>query len=158
MKDTYHAGERAVQALFGEREEAEATGRIIRNCIPSGAITFVSHQKIGVMSWKSPEGSCWAIVISGAPGFAMSDPSGKTLLIEKASVMPHPISAWLRLGDHLGFLFVELGTRRRLRVNGRFIEDSGPHLKLRVDEAYPNCPKYIQKRNPVVSMANPPPR
>ena len=52
------------------------------------------------------------------------------------------------VGDHMGVLFLELPTRRRLRVNG--VLSTEPHNKvvLSVAEAYPNCPKYIQRWQP----------
>lgn len=57
-------------------------------------------------------------------------------------------------------LLIELDTRRRLRVNGR-VERRGEHLRLHVEQAYPNCPKYIQRRHAAtleaVEGALPPP-
>jgi len=44
-----------------------------------------------------------------------------------------------------GLLFIELLTRRRFRVNGHIIADAG-RWRIQIDQAYPNCPKYIQRR------------
>jgi len=52
----------------------------------------------------------------------------------------------LRAGDQVGLLAVELATRRRLRVNGTLEKVDQDGLVLAVREAYPNCPKYIQRR------------
>ena len=48
--------------------------------------------------------------------------------------------------DRLGVLFIELTTRRRLRVNGTVARVGGGRLAVAVAEAYPACPKYIQRR------------
>lgn len=47
---------------------------------------------------------------------------------------------------------VELGTRRRNRMNGRIIEvasgqhDTSDNFLIKVDQSFGNCPKYIQTR------------
>jgi hypothetical protein len=46
-----------------------------------------------------------------------------------------------------GALFIELATRRRLRVNGRITAASAEALVIAVEESFPNCPKFIQKRS-----------
>lgn len=48
----------------------------------------------------------------------------------------------------MGGLAIDLATRRRLRINGHVVENEGGRITLAVDEAYPNCPKYIQRRFP----------
>jgi hypothetical protein len=47
----------------------------------------------------------------------------------------------------IGMLFIELGGRRRYRVNGRLIDKQASGIEVRIIEAYSNCPKYIQRRN-----------
>src|SRR5262245_8801280 len=64
-----------------------------------------------------------------------------------------PILHQIAPGDHVGLLFIELATRRRLRVNGIVGKRLGDALWIRVAEAYPNCPKYIQRRE-LVSAAD----
>jgi predicted pyridoxine 5'-phosphate oxidase superfamily flavin-nucleotide-binding protein len=43
-------------------------------------------------------------------------------------------------------LAIELASRRRLRINGTIAHESDALLQLQVKESYPNCPKYIQRR------------
>jgi hypothetical protein len=43
-------------------------------------------------------------------------------------------------------LFIELGSRRRYRVNGTVRHLNGRGIEVAIREAYPNCPKYIQRR------------
>ena len=41
---------------------------------------------------------------------------------------------------------VEFATRRRVRVNGTLIQAGGGRLVIEVEQAYGNCPQYIQQR------------
>ena len=46
----------------------------------------------------------------------------------------------------VGMIAIELGTRRRIRINGEIMRPADNALQLSVREAYPNCPKYITRR------------
>lgn len=48
-------------------------------------------------------------------------------------------------------LFLEFATRRRLRVNGVVAHINADSFQVSVQEAFPNCPKYIQKRTASVA-------
>ncbi len=63
------------------------------------------------------------------------------------------ILAELRCGHSVGLLLIELATRRRLRINGVLtgIDLAGFHLA--VEESFPACPKYIQRRQPELGGA-----
>lgn len=50
----------------------------------------------------------------------------------------------LEVGQQLGFLGLEMHTRRRNRTNGTVLESDGRHLLVHVDQSFGNCPKYIQ--------------
>jgi len=41
---------------------------------------------------------------------------------------------------------IELGSRRRIRINGEISRPAENTRQLIVREAYPNCPKYITRR------------
>jgi len=153
MSDPFHSGERQVQERTGERDRAVLNGRLIASTIPQGARTFLTQQNYCVLGWASPNGEIWASLLTAREGFASTDAAGATLALDfsLASGVAHavpPLSA-LREGDHLGLLFIELATRRRLRVNGRVTELASSGFRLSVSEAYPNCPKYIQRREAV---------
>ena len=51
---------------------------------------------------------------------------------------------------------IELGSRRRLRVNGRAKKVSAKRYIIDVERAYPNCPKYIQRRDWKISTGEAP--
>lgn len=47
-----------------------------------------------------------------------------------------------------------MGSRRRYRVNGHVKGVDANSVVIQVSEAYPNCPKYIQRRHVVVESAH----
>ncbi|MEL6538794.1 MAG: pyridoxamine 5'-phosphate oxidase family protein, partial [Bacteroidota bacterium] len=60
--------------------------------------------------------------------------------------LPQPVLE-AEAGFEIGLLFLELSTRRRFRASGTVIRQQD-RLHIRLAEAYPNCPKYIQRRLP----------
>ena len=55
----------------------------------------------------------------------------------------------LPAGQPVGLIAIEFATRRRLRVNGTLLKAGPDGLEIEVDQAYGNCPKYIQQRTVV---------
>lgn len=150
MHDPFHPGERAIQAEAGVRDLALLNGRAIADQIPAAALPFVSRQNSCVLGACAPGGDLWASVLVGPPGFARAGADRRTLdlqLHDGLGVLHRiPPFAGMRDGDHLGALFIELATRRRLRVNGRLVRFSHEAVSLRIDQAHALCPKYIQRR------------
>ncbi|MBK9165868.1 MAG: pyridoxamine 5'-phosphate oxidase family protein [Bryobacterales bacterium] len=151
MAEIFHSGEREIQERTGERDRAILNGRVIGGSIPAGARPFPGRQQSCVLGWVSPEGDVWSCFVTGPSGFAAADEAGTSLSIDLGgedtiSGSIPPLDG-VRAGDHLGVLFVEFATRRRLRVNGKAAEVSRSRLRIDVAEAFPNCPKYIQRRN-----------
>lgn len=159
MADPFHSGEREIQERTGERELALKHGRMIAKAIPSNAHSFLTQQHYCALGWVSPIGDIWASFITGHPGFAVSNDTGSILSFDlddaSARAADIPPFCGLRLNDKLGVLFIELATRRRLRVNGCVSELSISGLRLAVAEAFPNCPKYIHRRDAVPRSAVP---
>jgi predicted pyridoxine 5'-phosphate oxidase superfamily flavin-nucleotide-binding protein len=150
MMETFHAGEVAVQALAGERDQAELNGRIIADTIPQGAVRFVEQQQMVVLGTVASDETVWASVLAGRSQFAKTDETRRHLFVsvdpETDVSASHPAFDALGPGAPIGTLFIELATRRRLRANGRIAAFDGRSLAVEIDEAYPNCPKYIQRR------------
>lgn len=157
MSDPFHPGEREVQERAGERDRALRHGQLIGRSIPPGAISFLTQQQYCVLGWVASGGDIWASFLTGRQGFASSDEAGATLLLDLDGTVGLPASGGMRDGDGLGVLFIDLATRRRLRVNGRITGLSGERLLLSVAEAFPNCPKYIQRREVALHPAAPNP-
>jgi len=151
MTEPFHVGEIAIQERTGERAIAILNGRLIGDRIPERAADFVDQQHYCVLSWEAAGSDLWAMLLTGTPGFASVLEAGTMLQLRLGSPT-HPNAASDQLatlseGDPLGTLFIDLSSRRRLRVNGRVSSLSNEHLHLMVEEAFPNCPKYIQRRH-----------
>ncbi len=142
----FHSGELAIQHTVGVREVAAANSKLIWPSIPDRVTPFVTAQSYCVVGGTSAGGDIWAEFVVGTAGFATVGRDGTmlTLPLGPGGMLERQID--LRPGRHMGALFIDLATRKRLRVNGRIAATSGQELNLSVDQAYPNCPKYIQAR------------
>ena len=147
--DPYHEGEKAVQNRAGEQAVAERNGRAINTEIMPGALKFISQQAMVVLGSVDLQGRLWASIVTGEPGFAHAPDQSTVLFNLEHAGSHHDDPLWNNLVDdpRIGALFIELSSRRRLRVNGRVEPLASDQLRLQVDEAYPNCPKYIQRRH-----------
>lgn len=146
MAEPFHSGEIAVQARAGERSEAVLNGRVISHVIPAPARSFVGQQSQLAIGWLDRNGKPWASFVVGERGFAASDAYGSVLTIQLPRGSASFPGADVHPGDKVGLLFIELSSRRRLRVNGAIQEASAQVLHVAVEQAFPNCPKYIQRR------------
>lgn len=143
----FHDGERAVQERAGESDGAERNARMVADEIPAGAMSFPEEQRIAVLTTVDAAGNVWASLAAGEPGFVrVADP--RHIEID-TSIRPvasaDPFWSGIYPGAPVGMLFLEPETRRRLRVNGRVVRGH-PHVTVEVEEAYPNCRKYVQSR------------
>ncbi len=145
----FHEGELAVQRRAHVAEPAERNSAMIRDVIPRGAIAFLREQRMAVVGSGSEDGSVWASVIFGPAGFVDAAEDGRSLTIGiPKEVREAGDPAWesLRTGGRVGLLAIDLSNRRRLRVNGSGSWVNAGKLRLSVEEAFGNCPKYIQRR------------
>ncbi len=148
-QDPFHEGERAVHARAGEVHTALLNARMISPSIMQGAIPFIARQPWVIMGGEDAAHRLWCSALIGKEGFAQAEPdgSGVTLDLDRAPAHPgNPLLAAHPEGRPTGALFIELATRRRLRVNGRIAAAGPRRLRLAVEESFPNCSKFIQKR------------
>lgn len=154
MENPYHDGELKIQKLTGEEETAKRNGTIIQNEILGGAINFVSQQSFAVFATISDGGVHWASFVSGKKGF-ISAPDCRTVELDIATATENekdPLWTNLQPGKQIGILLIELETRRRLKINGRIESISNKRATIRVDQSFPLCPKYIQRRKIAASQ------
>jgi len=156
-EDPFHAGERAIQTQTGERSRALALAGNMARAVPERAQRFLAQQAFCLIGARDRTGDLWAVFLAGAPGFAGCNPEGRRLsldLVDPGHVLSAiPPLADLAAGQHLGALFVDLATRRRLRINGEVEALTSGRLTVSVARAYPLCPKYIQRRPPLASAS-----
>ena len=145
----YHEGELLVQERTGQEVQAEQSGGVISERIIPGAIPFISQQQMVVLGSVDADQNVWASVLFGRPGF-ISAADDRTIdfdLSEAGHDEHDPLWGNIAGDPRIGMLAIELATRRRLRVNGNLRRADDETLRLEVIEAYPNCPKYIQRRH-----------
>jgi uncharacterized protein len=152
----FHEGEIAVQERAGERDIARRHGAIIASRIAPGALTFLAQQRLVAVSAAGDEGHLWTAVWCGEPGFVRSaDGQRVSILRSLIAVTPDdPVLGRLANGRALGILAIELASRRRLRINGTVERLSADEIIVRVRESVPNCPKYIQRRQPHEALSD----
>lgn len=151
MAEVYHSGEREIQNLIGELPIADRNGSVITDTIVKGAINFIEKQPMAIVSSKNNEGELWASLLIGTFGFTKV-PNPNTIIFEKNSITSNSVDIFytnIQQHNQIGTLFIELDSRRRFRINGAcHLKDS--EIVVKINEAYPNCPKYIQRR--IVSL------
>lgn len=144
MTSPFHDGEREMQRRFGVRREAETVGRIIQSRLPAGAGRFLARQRLAVAATVEADGGVWASLLCGPRGF-ISAVDDQLLHLAAAPADGDPFVANLATRPELGLLVFDPTTRQRMRFNGRGLIEA-ESLFLAIEQAYGNCPKYIQLR------------
>lgn len=151
MENVFHAGELEIQKRTGEAGLAERNKKMFNSFIVPGAVNFVEKQAMTIVGSRNQKNELWASILIGNFGF-VKVPGPATILFDTDKLVSNPSDIFYSniIHDHqIGSLFIELDTRKRLRVNGSCcIKDS--IIEFNIEHAYPNCPKYIQRR--VISM------
>jgi uncharacterized protein len=144
----YHEGEQRVQRRMAEEAIAERNGVVIGPEVHPGAGRFLAQQSLAVVSWLDGAGRVRLLPWFGEPGFLSSD-DGRLVAVDPERLrtpLDPEMAVLAQAGVQVGVVVIDLGTRRRLRLNGRLRETS-EGCAITVEESYPNCPKYIQRRH-----------
>jgi ferredoxin-NADP reductase/predicted pyridoxine 5'-phosphate oxidase superfamily flavin-nucleotide-binding protein len=142
----FHRGEQTVQQRLGVREQMERFGsRVIRDYMPDQHREFYRLLPFIFVGHADKGGWPWASILFNQPGFITSS-DAKTLDINALPVTGDPLADALHPGTRLGLLGIELPTRRRNRLAGHIAERADDGIRLTVDQAFGNCPQYIQTR------------
>ncbi len=163
----YHRGEIAVQERSGLLRRAASAERAIGSSVPEVAAEFLARQPFVVLGGTDERGRIWATQLTGEPGF-LGVPEPDVLTVDALPPPDDPLAGLLsgagRTGGgggegggageqaggapaRIGMIDIEPATRRRMRMNGRAVRD-GDGLRVHLDQALANCPKYIQERHP----------
>lgn len=152
----FHEGELEIQERAGQQADAESNSAMIADKLYPGTLNFIRQQQMAVLSTRDTEGHRWASIVFGSKGFL--EPNGRESLhiaVPAAKRDPgDPLWQNLQSDPRLGVLVIELATRRRLRINGEARVTSS-EIVMNVTETFPNCPKYITKRELQVEFAEP---
>jgi predicted pyridoxine 5'-phosphate oxidase superfamily flavin-nucleotide-binding protein len=152
-QQTFHEGERAVQARVGAgvlEKLAEIGPRVIRDVMPDQHRQFFEQLPFVLVGSVDAQGQPWASVLAAAPGFIRS-PDAHTLELKVQPLAGDPFQGSLQDGASIALLGIEPHTRRRNRMNGKVqcVTDAG--FVVHVEQSFGNCPKYIQAREPAYS-------
>lgn len=143
----FHAGEQAMQTRLGKRDAMESIGlRLIRPFMPDQHRDFYRQLPFMLVGSVDAQGSPWASIVAGRPGFVES-PDSRSLRIGQSIPSWDPLAANIGVGAPLGLLGIEVPTRRRNRVNVRVTSSDSAGMTLGVDQSFGNCPQYIQTRD-----------
>lgn len=144
----YHEGELAVQQLANESEMARMNGAVVSNKILGGALRFIEQQSMAVIGSVSENGSVWSSVLFGPPGFVrpLNDHTIEIDLSQSPSAQDDPLWNNLTTKPSVGIIIIDLSSRRRIRINGQAKKIASHRYIIDVECSYPNCPKYIQRR------------
>lgn len=145
MHYEFHPGELEIQRRAGVRESAQRLSGSIHAVVPQSARAFLEDRRFVVLSTADTNNRPWASVLSGMLGFAHALDE-RTIRIEATPAAGDPLAMNLKTSSFVGLLAPDLSTRRRLRINGRLETSADGAILIHVDQAYANCPKYIQRR------------
>jgi len=148
MMSPFHEGELEVQSLAGESQMAKRNGVLIADRIIGGARSLLQQQSMVVFASQDRGNNLWSSIVFGRPGFMRSE-DGYAVDFDLSNVAlqeKDPLWANIEVNSSAGMLAIDLATRRRIRINGLLSRPRENSLRLSVQEAYPNCPKYITRR------------
>jgi predicted pyridoxine 5'-phosphate oxidase superfamily flavin-nucleotide-binding protein len=141
----WHPGEIALQARYGVDSRMDEIGRrVVRDHLIDQHREFYPLLPMVVLGAVDPGGDVWATLRAGLPGFLQA-PDSERLSVELEREFTDPAETGMDDGASLALLGIDLGTRRRNRLNGTLHRHTGG-FDLSVQQSFGNCPKYIQLR------------
>jgi uncharacterized protein len=141
----YHQGELAVQQRAGVRAEARRLVRMIDPAdLSGGVIAFLRERTLAVLTARDRAGTLWVTPLTGPAGF-LEVTSPRTLNIATTPAEGGPLSG-LPSGQSVGLVTIDLAKRRRHRINGQLTIAGRTGLTVDVEQAFGNCPQFIQQR------------
>jgi predicted pyridoxine 5'-phosphate oxidase superfamily flavin-nucleotide-binding protein len=148
----YHEGMRALQDRFGTRRLADRLEQVTyHETFSDGDRRFIEGASMFFLATVDAEGHPDVSYKGGIPGFvrvvdertlafASYDGNGQFRSLGNISVNPH-----------VSLLFIDFEHPNRMRITGRaelqeaVDGDSDALVVVRVDEIWPNCPRYIHR-------------
>jgi predicted pyridoxine 5'-phosphate oxidase superfamily flavin-nucleotide-binding protein len=136
----FHADELAAQVLAGGG--AKRPG--IRDFMPEqhraffAALPYIFVATLDVNGWPV------ATLLESDPGFVEA-PDPVTLRFHTRPAVDDPAAATINVGQEIGILGIDLGTRRRNRANG-VVSQMDSAFTVAIRQSFGNCPQYIQRR------------
>lgn len=150
----YHQGELALHKRYGRLEEQTSIARHVHSpTLDAHQQGFLTEREYVVIGSIDAAGRPWASMLFGDPGF-INSPNVETIIVGAQPLPSDRLLGNLAAGSPMSVVAIDLSTRRRIRSNVTLTSASERGLELHVDQAYGNCPKYIQTREVVDAPAN----
>jgi hypothetical protein len=141
----FHRGELAVQRRADVQvQAARLAAMVARGQLRTGMAAFISAATFAAICARDKTGRLWISPIFERPGF-LSVTSPTTLQVSVSVPDSEPLCG-LPEGQPVGVIIMDLMARRRVRINGVLGVAGVDQLTIDVDQAYSNCPQYIQQR------------
>jgi hypothetical protein len=148
QNEFFHDGELTVQARAGVRDAARQIGRMMQDRLSAGAHAFIERQPMVLCASSDWQRNVWASMIQGMPGFLhIADEHTLDIVLDPSRLdTGDPLWTNIENDKRIGLLLIEFDSRRRVRINGTVSRNQSDTLTVTVETCYPNCPKYIQRR------------
>ena len=144
----FHSGERDIQTRLDVRDKIEDIGQqYIRTYLPDQHREFYEQLPYLLIGSIDDSGRPWASILVGRPGF-INTPDEHTISISSTLVFGDPLNESLSPDSPVGVLGIDFAARRRNRLTGKVSAFDNRKIELEVQQAFGNCPQYIQARNP----------
>jgi predicted pyridoxine 5'-phosphate oxidase superfamily flavin-nucleotide-binding protein len=143
----FHQGELAMQRQAGVERVAAQVGRNLHSWIPDEYAVFLRERPFVVTAGQDDGGRVWASLLVGGVGFAQVLDERRLLL----AAAPAPGDPLEPPRGRIGVLAIDFDARARIRVNGP-AKRTPDGIVVAVEEAFGNCPKYIQRRLPTARL------
>ncbi|MFD8883275.1 pyridoxamine 5'-phosphate oxidase family protein [Streptomyces erythrochromogenes] len=152
MSGVYHWGALAVQERVGVRGPAEHVGRSIGTGIRDVAAAFLELQPHLVVGAADGAGRMWASWLTGPPGFVRATGPHRIAVAGGPPAGDPLAEALATAGTRVGTIALDPRTRRRMRLNGA-LTATPRGFAVEAEQVFANCPKYLQKRQPLELVA-----
>ncbi|MFI1990849.1 pyridoxamine 5'-phosphate oxidase family protein [Actinoplanes sp. NPDC020271] len=151
----FHGGEIAVQRQAGVRHEAARLSRMLEPTELSGGIArFLAERTFLALTARDGAGRLWTTAVAGRPGL-LEVRSGSELAVHAGIAAGDPLTG-LAAGQQVGTTSVDFARQRRVRINGTLTVATAKLLVVDAEQAYGNCPQFIQPRLLAPDDAAPP--
>ena len=165
MIEMFHDGSRQLQDRFDSRRLADRIeAKLVSDTIGPDDRAFIEARDMFFLATADEEGRPNCSYKGGDSGFvrviddrtiAFPNYDGNGMYLSMGNVLKNP---------NVGLLFIDFEGRNRLRLNGvASIDDQDPHMadypeaqfivRVRAQEVFPNCPRYIHRMREVEHSA-----
>ncbi|MBY8879353.1 pyridoxamine 5'-phosphate oxidase family protein [Streptomyces sp. PLK6-54] len=107
---------------------------------------FLAQRDLAVLTAADGDGLLWTVPLTGHPGF-LHVVDETTVDVLTLPAPGGPLATGPARGSAVGMIAVDFALRRRFRVNGTVVATGPTGFAVRAQQAFGNCPQYIQRRD-----------